>query len=140
MKKKILSWEDLGKEMEQVWNMSCKPGPEFRKYKIGSIIDEEQTVKWNREQIDYYNNQYQEEVKRLNQLKNNKIKEITKQIYDKIMDGTPGLSRKAAIQIWNYAFDKGHAFGWNGILCNLKEIIDIVDIAVTTLEPSKKGK
>ena len=140
MKKKIMSWEDLGKEMEQVWSMSCKPGPEFKSYKSGSVIDEEQSVRWNREQVEFQNNQYQEEVKRLNQLKNDKVKEVSEQIYNKIMDGTPGLSRKAAIQIWNYAYNNGHAFGWNDILCNLNEIIDIVDIAVTTLEPSKKGR
>ena len=137
MKKEILTWEDLGKKMEQVWNMSCKPGPEFKRYKHGSIIDEEQSVRWNREQVEFYNNQYQEEVKQLNLLKNKRRDDVEKEIYSKIISEIPGLSQDAASLIWNYAYEKGRAYGWDAIEACLNELIPIFTVALNTC---KKGK
>ena len=59
------SWEMFYK------NFSYKPNEkEFPKYNRGDIIDEDKSVKWNREEIEKRINMRAEEVKRLQKLGN----------------------------------------------------------------------
>lgn len=84
--------------------MSCKP-TEIKKIPKGTIIDENQTVVWNRLYIEENNHRYLEEVARLNSEKNRRRYEVKEMIYRRIQhDIGHQISRDKAIRIWEYAY------------------------------------
>lgn len=42
------------------------------------------------------------------------------------------ISRKKAQAIWDYAYEKGHAFGFTSIQSELSDIIDLADTLLNT--------
>lgn len=69
-----------------------------------------------------------EEVARLNTLKNKRRDSIYEDIYFTIQcEVGHNLSREKAILIWNYAWERGHAYGIREVCCYLEELIDLVD-------------
>ena len=57
------SWEEIKQKMAFFQAMSCEP--EMRRLPDGFITDEEESVKWNREQVEKNHQEYDEEAKRL---------------------------------------------------------------------------
>ena len=105
--------------------MSCKPN--FTKLPKGWITDESQTVKWNREQVELNNRNYQKAVKELNTKKNKARDKALEEVYKKIQyEVGHNLSRNSAIEIWSRAYDEGHGCGFPIIKCYLEELIDLV--------------
>lgn len=99
----------------------------FTKLPKGWITDENQTVKWKREQVELNNQNYQKAVAELNTKKNKARDAVYEDIFKKIQYQVGhNLSRKSAIKIWNRAYDKGHGCGLHDIKCYLKELIDLV--------------
>lgn len=64
-----MSWEDIQNEFDIMNRMSCRPVG-LQKVPGNHIFDEDQSVKWNREQVELNNKKYQSEVARLNTEKN----------------------------------------------------------------------
>ena len=125
MKKHIKTWDQIQDDFDRMNAMSCKPS--FNKLKTGTVIDEEKSVKWNREQVELNNQKYQEEVKRLNTIKNKARDEVYESIYERIAEDVGhGITKQSAIKIWNYAFEYGHAFGFNDIKIALFNVIDLI--------------
>lgn len=91
------------------------------------MFDEDKSVKWNKEQAQKNNDDYDNEVKRLNQEKMKRRDEIYAEIYKTIQkDVGFGISEKKAARIWEYAYDRGHSAGWYEIIVNLEEIEEII--------------
>ena len=109
--------------MDQVNSISCKPGPEFTKVSRGTVIDEEKSVRWNREEVERLRNEYDEEAKRLNRIKNEKYNEAVERIINLISKET-GLSKEKAGKLWSYAFYKYHADS-DSLFLNLEELCDL---------------
>lgn len=65
----MMDWDDIQREFDRVNAMSCKPVG-MQKYKAGHIFDENMSVKWNRDKLAEENKKFQDEVARLNTLKN----------------------------------------------------------------------
>lgn len=121
------SWYDIQADFEEMQKMSCVP-QNIRKVPHDFIFDEEQSVKWNKGQVVANNNAYSEEVARLNTLKNKRRDSIYEDIYFTIQcEVGHNLSREKAILIWNYAWERGHAYGIREVCCYLEELIDLVD-------------
>lgn len=121
------SWYDIQAEFEEMQKMSCIP-QNIRKVPQNFIFDEDQSVKWNKEQVIANNNAYSEEVARLNTLKNKRRDSIYEDIYFTIQcEVGHNLSREKAILIWNYAWERGPAYGIREVCCYLEELIDLVD-------------
>ena len=59
---KPTSFESLQRMMDEVNHLSCKPGPEFKKVAVGTILDEDKSVRWNREEVERIREEYTEEV------------------------------------------------------------------------------
>ena len=119
------TWEEIESAYYHMNNMSCKPS--FTKLPKGWVTDENQSVKWNREQVELNNSNYQKAVKELNIKKNNARDAIYEDIYKKIQDEVGhGISRQSAIKIWTYAYAEGHSCGWVNIRIYLDEIIELV--------------
>jgi len=129
-----MSWEDIEYKFDIMNRMSCRP-VELRKVPNDYIFDEDQSVKWNREQVELNNKKYQSEVARLNTEKNKARDSIRDLIIEKIQHEVGHrLSRKKAEAIWNCAYEYGHSFGFNEIRCRLS---DLIDLAITLLKGDK---
>ena len=120
---------------KNAYSISCKPDPnKFPRYKEGAVIDEDKSVKWNKEEIVKRNKAYQDEVARLNKIRNNAIFEIDKLIKCLIIDDLkffiPDKSNdwyeNAAKHIFQNAYDRGHSYGMYDVICYINDNIDFV--------------
>jgi len=120
-------WLEIQSDFERMTNMRCVPSG-LGKVSAYHVFDENQSVKWNREQVNIHNARYLQEVDRLNTKKNKARDAIYEDIYRAIQEEVGhNLSRKKAMAIWNYAFEKGHAFGFHDIMSNLNEVMELAE-------------
>ncbi len=125
-KREPMDWYDIQNEFESMQRMSCVP-THIHKVPTNHIFDENQSVKWNREQVEKNNLAYAEEVARLNTLKNKERDRICENIYYAIQcDVGCNLPRNSAILIWNFAYELGHSFGIYNVLAHLETIISLI--------------
>lgn len=118
-------FSEVREKLENVEQMSCKP--DFRKLPVGFITDENQSVKWNREQVELNNKNYLEEVKRLNTKKNKACVAAHEELYKVMQKELPvPLTKDALNAIWSYAYEKGHSYGVNEVLIHLEEVVEMV--------------
>ncbi len=76
-----------GKELKEILlerNMinEEKITPTLKKYKFNDVIDEEKSVKWNREEIKRLNRAYVDECNKLNDEKNKKLSNNNRKLYN----------------------------------------------------------
>ena len=124
----IKGWDEIQDDFNRMSSMSCRPT--FSKMKVGTIIDEDKSVKWNRETVEENNRRYADEVARLNTLKNKARDDVYADIYAKIQDEIPGISLDAAKKIFEYAYDKGHSNGFYEIRYELIELIELIQFVI----------
>lgn len=123
-----MSWEEIQNEFDSISRMSCRPA-ELSKVPSNHIFDRDKSVNWNEEQVKRNNQQYYDEVARLNTEKNKARDNVLELIYDKIQyEVGHRISRKKAQAIWDYAYEKGHTFGFTSIQSELSDIIDLIDL------------
>lgn len=97
---------------EFCYNYSFRPDEDkFPKYKNTDIIDEDKSVKWNREEIERRIAARDNEVKRLNRQYNQVINMYTKAICADLAD-TYDLSDAEITKIWNYSYEDHHSEGF----------------------------
>lgn len=114
------------------WNMfcrnfSCKPDEkEFPKYKHGDIIDEEKSVKWNREEIEKRINARTEEVKRLNTLRN-KLDNLYEKTAIKVLAKEYKISIKETSILWAKAYEDSHSSGVTSVYNTFSELADMYE-------------
>lgn len=117
--------------------MSCKPS-DLQKYKAGHIFDENMSVKWNRDKLEEENKKFQDEVARLNTLKNKGLLAVHELVYQKIQEDIGhDLPRAAAEKIFSYAYESRHAYGFYDVRCELERLVELVS---EILEMSKSRK
>ena len=118
-----ISWEDIQNEFDIMNRMSCRPVG-LSKVPGNHIFDEDQSVKWNREQVEKNNQRYLDEVARLNTEKNKARDNVLEMIYDKIQ-------YEVGHRI---AYERGHSFGFTSIQ---SELSDLINLAITLLGGDK---
>ena len=95
----MMDWNNIQREFDRVNAMSCKPVG-MQKYKAGHIFDENMSVKWNRDKLAEENKKFQDEVARLNTLKNKGLLAVHELVYQKIQEDIGhDLPRAAAEKI-----------------------------------------
>lgn len=100
----LSKWAEFQQRWNQMEEMSCKPS--FKKVPGDYVFDEDKSVKWNKEQVQKNNEQYEKEVARLNTAKNKVRDEINADICAFIQEQVGHhLSAKKAKEIWNYVND-----------------------------------
>ena len=114
-KKNVIYFDDLIDALYEWESFSCKPAR--RKMKSDEIINEDKTVRWNREQVIKNNEEHEKEVKMLNQEKNSKLIKFKELCYSYIIQET-NVSIEKAKQIYSYLYNE---YG------ELKTIIESLD-------------
>lgn len=132
-----MDWDEIQNEFDRAYGMSCKPSG-LQKYKDGHIFDENMSVKWNRDKLAEENKKFQDEVARLNTLKNKGLLAVHELAYQKIQEDIGNdLPRAAAEKIFSYAYESRHAYGFYDVRCELERLVELVS---EILEMSKSRK
>lgn len=127
-KKEPKSWVVIQYEWEEMERMSCAP-QNISKMRTGTIINEDQSVRWNREEVERNNLEYADAVADLNRAKNKYRDSICEDIYYAIQcEVSNGLTRIQALRLWNMAYENGHAFGWNDIMGHLESLMRLAKL------------
>ena len=111
----------LGKvkaDMFDALNFSCKPTTKI--VARGTIIDEEKSVRWNREEVERRRMAYEDEVKRLNTEKNKRIENAKKEVIDYIAQ--QGLEEEKAKLLFDFLM--GMYRDWETVFSWLNHYID----------------
>ena len=64
MTDKTKSWNEIQEDFDRMQRMNCVP-VDIKKVPENYVFDEDQSVKWNKEQVKINNQKYKEEVARL---------------------------------------------------------------------------
>ena len=118
------SWEEIEADYRTACSLSCKPDDSFQKVKTGDIIDEDKSVRWNREEVERLKEAYDEEVKRLKCKKNGAITDATMRAVRLISQEVEVSEEKARI-LWDFVYEKYHAYG--EMFQHIDEYIDLVN-------------
>lgn len=121
-KKQIRDWTEIIDDLERMCAMSCKPTR--HRLKPDTVIDEDKSVKWNREEVQRQNDLYEQEVKELNSKKNRLRDSLYDEIYEKISYELD-IPKDKAKPIWAYAYNEGHSYGVHGVVQLVMELIDL---------------
>lgn len=110
-----------------IWdNMPKKPSSQ--RYANYYVIDENQSVKWNREKVLEHNKKHDEEVERLNYERNKFRDCIHEKIYDYIKSEISlNMSTRQARIIYEKAYEEKHSYGIYSVLDYIDEIIDFIN-------------
>lgn len=105
-------WTALGNRLETAWKRPTKPNS--KRPKDGEIIDEEKSVRWNREEVVRRQKAWDAECSRLKKAQNAEIEHISEAIELQIQEDIKAktkrsISKKAATILWQKAYDRGHA-------------------------------
>ena len=126
-----MTWDDIAAQYYFYTNMSCKPIG-IGKVREGHIFDEDKSVKWNREEVERHNAEYQRRVAELNTERNKKFEEVVGLVVEKIQDEVGhNLSKKKGRAIWDYAYSSSKSYGFDSVLATLEELISLADILLT---------
>lgn len=102
----IKTWDEISEDFKEMVLRPLSP-KNIRKYSKNHVFDENQSVKWNKEEAENRNALYDAEVQRLSQEKANFHSAILEDVYRRIQfDIGYGVSREKAIAIWSYAYDE----------------------------------
>lgn len=119
------SWQDIEKACRDAVSLSCRPdSTKFRKVRIGDVIDEEKSVRWNREEVDRLRTVYDDEVKRLNTVKNQALIDVDRRSVA-LVASEAELSEEKAKILWNFVYDKYHDDIGN-MFSQIEDYIDLV--------------
>lgn len=117
-------------------NYSCKPDREEYPYpKRTDILDEEKSVKWNREEIGRLRKVYESKVVELNKHKNLIINALEDAIV-KVLAKENHVSLDESRKIWNYAYAEKHS---NGIIFVVYCYNELAGLYADLLEIRGKG-
>ena len=122
--KESITLDQIKESIISACTMSCRPDRDKFPYPVvGSVIDEDKSVRWNREEVDRLRQAHDEEVKKLNQLRSKKESDSYDLAIQYIQQETK-LNSKQAAMFWNYIFDNHHA-NIDDLVNKLDELVDL---------------
>lgn len=125
--------EELEAEMHRMASMSCKPAG--TRPKTGDIIDENQTVKWNREEVERCRAEYDAKVKDLNTKKNQWRDSLEKELYERMVIELDGkITTKGAARIFAEAYEEGHSAGVSEVFIYLRRFLELFNDVLNAKE------
>ena len=123
-------FEQLVEEADKVENMTTIPDKDaFPRYGYDDVIDEDMSVKWNREEVMRRNEAYAQEKKRLFSEINDAEKSLDNMIKAYIAQEVPLSLDKASI-IFSKLYEDHHSYGYDNILDHVDEEIHYIQSIV----------
>lgn len=127
-----ISFDQLVEESDKLRHMTIVPNKdEFPRYKYNDVIDEDMSVKWNREEVIRRNEAYAQEKERLFGVINDAEKSLNNRIKAYISQEVPLSFDKASI-IFNRLYVNYHAYSYWEILSHVDEEIDYIQSILKT--------
>ena len=118
-----VTMENLYDKVHEYENFNYRPSC-YCKYKIGTIFDEEKSVKWNREEVERRNIEIEKEAELLKNQKDLLYTEFISMVKSYITTEI-GIGTKNAEKIWNYIYSNYHAYGLAECLNHLDELLEL---------------
>ena len=139
---KFGEWKEICKEYEKVAQMSCTIGlDEFPIYKEGDIIDENQTVIWNREEVAKRNKAREDAIKKKKRIREFAVENVECIIInltavelmkrDIVRNGDIGRAVEKAILIYNKAWDRYYSYSMYELCLLIDDFIDFIEEFIT---------
>lgn len=130
-------WKKLQNRMVEAWNMPIKPN--FKRPKDNDTVDEQKSVRWNREEVKKQQEAWTSQHISLMDERTKKIAEVEKDIVNQIIADVKTtcdckISNEAATMIWEKAYSRGHSFGFYDIYVAIE---DYEEVVVTVLRKDK---
>lgn len=98
--------------------------------RAGYITDEDKSVRWNKEQVDLANINYKKAQDEYNE-EENRVENLFRQdIIDYLMNFY-NLNEKAALVIFNKAYESGHS---DGYMCILNYVYDYIEFIADVID------
>lgn len=119
-------YKEIREDFMVMSHMCCKPS--MSKPRPNDVIDEDKSVKWNREEVARRILAYEEEVKELNRKKNAYRDELVNEVCKTIKNDIKGISINAARRIWEYA--KANNDDWIGTFADIEDLVELIDSIV----------
>lgn len=108
-------------------NYPCRPDrKEYPFPKVTDVLDENKSVKWNREEIERSRKTYESKVVELNKHKNLVINALEDAVV-KVLAKDNHVSLDESRKIWNYAYAEKHSDGIVFVVSYCKELSDLYD-------------
>lgn len=106
-------------------SFSCKPDRDVFPYpKVGDVLDEDKSVKWNRDEVARLREVYDAEVKKLNSDRNTICNAYETQIKF-LLSEDYGLNSDEVNKLWSYAYAEGHAYGVREVVSQFKDVASL---------------
>jgi hypothetical protein len=104
---------------------SCKPDREEYPYPRGTdIIDEYESVKWNREEVRRLRRAFENRAEELTRYKNLISSAFEGKIIE-ILASDNSISIEESRKIWNYAYSEGHSCGIRNVISYYEEFVSV---------------
>lgn len=131
-------WKEICEEYEKAAQMSCTVSlDEFPIYKEGDIIDENQTVIWNREEVVRRKKARENAIKKKKRIREFAIENVECIIInltavelmerDIVKNGDIKRAIEKAIFIYNEAWDSHHSYGIYEVCLHIDDLIDFIE-------------
>lgn len=106
-------------------HFSCKPDRKIYPYPNNNdVIDENKTVKWNREEVKRLRERFENRVVELNKYKNKLFSEY-KYWFITLLNKDNNISYSESFKIWEYAYSENHSSGIKYVVFKYEEIVDL---------------
>lgn len=103
-------------------NFSCKPDRDKYPYpKVGSVIDEEKSVKWNRNEVDRQRKNFNTRVENLNKYKNIISTHFREQI-SKLLAKENHITKVESEKMFDFAYNMCHSDGIRTVISTYKDL------------------
>ena len=131
-------WKEICEEYEKAAQISCKVSlDEFPIYKEGDIIDENQTVIWNREEVVKRKKAREDAIKKNKRIREWAIENVECIIInltavelmkrDIVKNGDIKRAVEKAIFIYNEAWDSHHSYGIYEVCLHIGDLIGFIE-------------
>ena len=114
--------ENIRDDYESVCRASVKPA--FNCPKVGDVIDEEKSVRWNREEVERRIADYKKAERELIECKNNAFERLDTEVCDYIA-GETHISTEKSIKVWNWIYANYHDNVYR-MFGMLEDIVDLI--------------
>lgn len=124
--KKIDDIDTLEEKYEEFcYGYSHKPDrDEFPYPRINDVIDEDKSVKWNKEEVERLRKAHDDEVRRRNQ-EYAAINHAYSDRFKKLLAKDYGIKVAEAELIWSYAYSEGHSGGIYNVVAHFRDVASL---------------